>query len=481
MKSRNSRAFIRSLAVFVALVAALACACGDDEPVAPQPPTLDELALSLEVGAASPLISDAVTVRLRVDGGDAQPALSSARISWGWTDQYTYLFDDVGRTELQLQFFALGEQHVRVRIEKDGRERTLSQTVVVRGGEGDGSRDLIACPSGPFLRGDDGGPFSWQRPRREIELAPFALARTELTNATCAEAVNWAVAHGLAEVPANMQFLIWSPVPGGASLVAIDFRYSDLAWTGSGVLVPPGKATHPVAGVRWVGATAVCNWLSLMDGLQPCYTYTPSNPLHLYTVACDFTRNGYRLPTEAEWEKAARGGVSLPSGSNPNPGRPFPWGDEPMHFRIDLNLDGDPPYGLEMSGSLRANTRAPDSAERIFFGPIFGGTLPVGSFPAGRGPYGHDDLMGNVAEWCWDWFGFDYYAVSPAADPRGPESVLPSLDDWKAFRGDSWYGPFLPELNAFSVAEGASQRRWAAYPFATNFLGLRLARSLLVR
>jgi len=195
------------------------------------------------------------------------------------------------------------------------------------------------------------------------------------------------------------------------------------------------------------------------------------------TVTCDFTRNGYRLPTEAEWEKAARGGLTLPSGTNATPDRFFPWGNDALYLRIDGNLDGDPPFPFDLYGSLRADVGAPLNASRPFTGPIFGGSLPVGSFPAGRGPYGHDDLMGNIAEWCNDWFGAGYYSDSPDVDPHGPESVLPSIDDFKVLRGDSWYGAYIPAMNAFSVEVGASKRRWATYHFSAPYLGFRVART----
>jgi formylglycine-generating enzyme required for sulfatase activity len=470
------RAVIRLVSLCV--VVPILCSCGDDDPITPLPPNLDDLAVSLAVEPATPLISEAVTATIRVSGGDARTALAAARIAWGWTEEYSYLFDDLGRVEVQLQFVALGEQQVRVRIQAGQQERVLSQTVQVRAGDGDGSLEMIPVAAGPFLRGDDQSAFSLQRPQRQIQLAAFALARTEVTNATFAQAIQWAASRGLVEAGPSPRFLIWTPIAGGEPQTILDLAASDLLWDGTNASVQPGRELCPVSGARWAGATTVCNWLSEMAGLEPCYTFTPSNPLHLYTVSCDFTRDGYRLPTEAEWEKAARGGLTLMPGPNPSPDRVFPWGQPDLHLRIDLNLDGDPPYPLEMYGSLRANVAAPLNANRPFGGPIFGGSLPVGSFPGGRGPYGHDDLQGNIAEWCHDWFGYGYYTTSPDTDPRGPDAVLPSIDDFKAFRGDSWYGPFIPGLNAFSVEEGCSKRRWATYHFSASFLGFRLARSM---
>ena len=459
------------LLILNAVIAAALPGCGEDEPfIAPQPPNLETLDLSLEVSSTSVLISEMVTARIRVAGGDARSELGSAVISWGWVERYTYLFDDVGRTEIDLQFFALGEQEVRVRIQRNGQERLLSRRVDVRGGESDGSLQMIRVATGEFLRGDTESAFSFQQPQRRIQISEFGLARTEMTNATFASAINWAA--GLGRVELNVSYLVWTPVPAGEWQMILDLSKSNLSWNGSGVSVVPGLEVHPVTGVRWEGAAVVCNWLSEMEGLEPCYTITPSDPLHHYLVTCDFSRNGYRLPTEAEWEKAARGGLMLPAGANDLPERNYPWGDEALYFRLVAGADSIPPRPVY--GSVRANVAATD----FFFGAIFGGPLPVGSFPNGRGPYGHDDLMGNVAEWCHDWFGPGYYGSSPDSDPTGPTTFYPSVDDFKVLRGDSWYGNYIPQWNAFSVEEGCSKRRWADYHYDARFVGFRVARSL---
>ena len=143
----------------------------------------------------------------------------------------------------------------------------------------------------------------------------------------------------------------------------------------TGAKAPPGwddpnfsNPEQPVVAVSWFEAAAYCEWLSSMTG------------------------RAYRLPTEAEWEKAARGGLE---------GKLFPWGNEP-------------PQSL------------PDYARRWLKGPE-----PVARYaPNGFGLY---DIGDNVHEWCSDWYQADYYAQSPERNPQGPDAGAR-----KASRGGSW-------------------------------------------
>lgn len=168
---------------------------------------------------------------------------------------------------------------------------------------------------------------------------------------------------------------------------------------------------YPVVGVGWYEAVAYANWLAERTGMA------------------------LRLPTEAEWEKAARG----------EDGRIYPWGDEWDGSRLnycDSNCTQD-----------WKDTSQDDGYQY---------TAPAGSYPAGASPYGVLDMAGNVWEWVQDWYDSGYYADSPLANPTGPE-----MGTYRVIRGGSWYS------NA-SVGRSAYRHGFNIPGIRVSSMGLRL-------
>lgn len=231
----------------------------------------------------------------------------------------------------------------------------------------------VYVPAGAFLMGSsdlDLTASSDEKPQHTVYLDAYWIDRTEVTNAmysVCVQA-------GACQPPISTHSHSHDSYYG-------DAQYAD----------------YPVVWVSWDDAQAYCKWA------------------------------GRRLPTEAEWEKAARGADA----------RVYPWGNTPPTCALGN-------FGLQN-------------------GNCVGDTTRVGSYPAGASPFGALDMSGNVWEWVWDWYNESYYSNSPSQNPTGPAS-----GSMHGIRGGSWYFD-TPRV-------GATNRTWFVGPGGDN-LGFRCDRS----
>lgn len=258
---------------------------------------------------------------------------------------------------------------------------------------------MVLIPAGSFVMGNcTNGYFSPvegnsdELPQHTVYISSFYIGKYEVTKADWDDVYMWATNR-------HYQF----DHPGGS-------------------INKP--TTHPVNSINYFDAIKWCNAKSVKEGLTPCY-YTSVSQTIIYTngqvnVVNDWvkwTANGYRLPTEAEWEKAARGGVAY---------HRFPWSDAQEIQHVRANYYSYSSYSYDTS---------PTRDYHPLYSDITPYTSPVGSFAPND--YGVYDMAGNVSEMCWDGYAWDYYLISPSTDPHGTASV-----NSRVARGGSWWaGP----------------------------------------
>ncbi len=252
------------------------------------------------------------------------------------------------------------------------------------------AQEMVDIPTGLFRMGSDIGQHD-ERPSREVHVDAFKVDRYEVTVAAFAECVD---AEACRE-----------PYSGGP-IFPKEWEWENCNWGSA------DRSSHPINCVDWYAAAGYCEWA------------------------------GKRLPTEAEWEKAARG----------VDGRPYPWGDEqPDCERAVIDQWGD--------GCGRETT------------------WPVGSKPQGASPYGVEDMAGNVWEWVDDWYAYDYYTRAPDLNPKNTQKeIAPRQPGWgvgKVLRGGSWAD------QATSIHSSANRLGYAPATHPDYTIGFRCAMDII--
>ncbi len=266
--------------------------------------------------------------------------------------------------------------------------------------------DLVYIPDHEFEMGDTHGDGGWSEIIHTVFVDAFFMSRCEITNRQYCDYLNWAYdANELKVVEDGPYWDVYAATDTSESspyyqTYATRIDFDDTSGTfsvGTKGDPPRDMSNDSVVAVSWYGAVAYCNWLSAQTGKASCY--------NLSTWECNLSTHGYRLPTEAEWEHAARGGQYSPYYR-------FPWGDTISHSLANHYADSAA-YTYDVNPPYPYYGYHPDweDGDQPY-------TAPVGSFFANG--YGLYDMCGNAAEWCNDWADWMYYYNSPYENPPGP-------------------------------------------------------------
>jgi formylglycine-generating enzyme required for sulfatase activity len=315
-------------------------------------------------------------------------------------------------------------------------DKSARQSVLcVRGGSDKSDLHLteVTLPGGEYEMGDhygfvDPSHPSDELPIHKVKVGGFIMATTETTNEQFLAFLNASLLQKRIEIRENGVYLTAS-----STLVCYTHQYApyySIGYDGKDFVLADFRASHPVVGVMWIGAALYCNWLSEVSELAPCYDVT--------SWACDFTKNGYRLPTEAEWEYAARGGQY-------NPYYNYPWGNGQDISRANWPESKDP-YEGSTESSYPHTTPVGFYDGALHLKADYNWPGSAGSYQTlnGANAFGLFDMAGNVWEFVNDWYGQNYYSVTPYTNPKGPDAgfIMPDGKPYRGMRGGNWYNGY---------------------------------------
>ena len=279
--------------------------------------------------------------------------------------------------------------------------------------------EMISIPSGSFVMGAD----SLNLPEHLVTLSQeYFLGKYEVTVSEYTDMLNYALSQNELLIISNIS--IMNSIGSQQELLDFDSNECQIDFSGTHFYELPGTELLPVVEVTWYGAAFYCNLLSRMNNNTEMY--------NLENWSCDpYEDIGFRLPTEAEWEFAARY----------NDGRIYPWGNE-----------------------------YPDSTRANCFGLGPGGLTEIGNYsPAGDSFLGLCDMSGNVWEWCNDWFAD--YSLQPQIDPIGPDIGIR-----KVIRGAGWMNP-VSQLPAACRSRNYQDHSYYDFGFRISFLPMQTCSS----